>query len=473
MIRKKPKRLVGKCNLTARPEAERKTTVQHDTSIAHDEDVCRYDSNKEECKSPLDDSKTELSFQDTNHVNKKYLESALCKYNIDKEVTTNTKLDAMTPGKFSSSDIEDCNNKSSLENEDESELSPHMLHDLEEELERELEVKAEKSNLTAWNVKKMIKAVITDSEVMKMVDYSLHKTMEKPVFELKLTRAKTKELKGLDQNALWNIPVASPKKSDIEVLITQDLPEDSSDEEYEPQDEMSDEESKASEGILEDDGADLDVTTETISSQDCAVSHENIGQRTRSKLSLSETPLEAIEQSFMPPDITTDMYNTHCENLDWLNFLKEFMQPLDSNQPETVDDDNDPEYNVMIDEEHEAADKEELRQDRAVKVTKKELNDLMAELAEYTEMLSSDDEDGNSKVEGGENIDDDNEKLTEETEAHANLSGRFSEPQLYLLKQQLQQHVQLLLQSYLLSYGHPLADEDYAMDCRKRLVYAR
>lgn len=37
-------------------------------------------------------------------------------------------------------------------------------------------------------------------------------------------------------------------------------------------------------------------------------------------------------------------------------------------------------------------DSEELRMDRAVKVTKKELNELMSELFEYTEMLSSDDE---------------------------------------------------------------------------------
>jgi hypothetical protein len=38
-------------------------------------------------------------------------------------------------------------------------------------------------------------------------------------------------------------------------------------------------------------------------------------------------------------------------------------------------------------------DKEELRVDRAVKVSKKELNLLVAELFEYTDMMSSDDED--------------------------------------------------------------------------------
>jgi hypothetical protein len=38
-------------------------------------------------------------------------------------------------------------------------------------------------------------------------------------------------------------------------------------------------------------------------------------------------------------------------------------------------------------------DKEELRVDRAVKVSRKELNLLVAELLDYTDMLSSDDED--------------------------------------------------------------------------------
>jgi hypothetical protein len=38
-------------------------------------------------------------------------------------------------------------------------------------------------------------------------------------------------------------------------------------------------------------------------------------------------------------------------------------------------------------------DKEELRVDRAVKVSKKELNLLVSELFEYTDMMSSDDED--------------------------------------------------------------------------------
>jgi len=53
--------------------------------------------------------------------------------------------------------------------------------------------------------------------------------------------------------------------------------------------------------------------------------------RTRSKLSLNDTPLEIIEQAFIPPDITEDMYDSACENDEWMQFLTEFTKPLGLN----------------------------------------------------------------------------------------------------------------------------------------------
>lgn len=69
---------------------------------------------------------------------------------------------------------------------------------------------------------------------------------------------------------------------------------------------------------------------------------------------MSETPLEHIEQAFIPPDITTDMYDWDCEvDEDWDNFLKEFTQPL-TQEPVVEDDpEADPEYNILEDEETE------------------------------------------------------------------------------------------------------------------------
>lgn len=77
----------------------------------------------------------------------------------------------------------------------------------------------------------------------------------------------------------------------------------------------------------------------------------NIALRTRSKLSLSSTPLEVIEEAFIPPDITTDMYDMDCDDDDWKDFLKKFTRPLDEVTKNAEDEDHDPEYNVLADEE--------------------------------------------------------------------------------------------------------------------------
>lgn len=56
---------------------------------------------------------------------------------------------------------------------------------------------------------------------------------------------------------------------------------------------------------------------------------ENIARRTRSKLCLQTTAIETIESTFVPPDITTDMYDFDCD-MDhvWKEFLNEFTKPL-------------------------------------------------------------------------------------------------------------------------------------------------
>lgn len=113
----------------------------------------------------------------------------------------------------------------------------------------------------------------------------------------------------------------------------------------------------------------------------------NIAKRTRSKLCLTSTPLEKIEEAFIPPDITTDMYDMDCDNDDWMDFLKKFTRPLDEivKSTEQEDEEQDPEYNILADEELDEIDKEELRMDKAVKISKKELNNLIAELFDYTD----------------------------------------------------------------------------------------
>lgn len=69
-----------------------------------------------------------------------------------------------------------------------------------------------------------------------------------------------------------------------------------------------------------------------------------IALRTRSKLCLSETPIEHIESSFVPPD---ELPQTDVDDL-WNQFLTECLNPAPSLRNED-DDEADPEYNATND----------------------------------------------------------------------------------------------------------------------------
>ncbi|XP_067012946.1 GON-4-like protein isoform X2 [Anabrus simplex] len=423
-------------------------------------------------------------------------------------------------------------NKTEDENSDvehkrpkENDSIPDILNDMEEEIERQLDSKRAKSNLTVANVKNILKHVITNEHVLAMV----HQTMKGNddnssgvvPFEPKLTRARTRELMRTYPAMAWPMtPVKKVATSETQELIEQEFPEDSSDEEYNPYENLEQsEDEKENESAL----SDLDsqpqtpasACSEKPSNNDCATQtswsddgvfrkpQENIGQRTRSKLSLSDTPLETIERSFVPPDITTDMYDSECDDEDWKNFLKDFTEPLYLN--DTLDDDEaDPEYNVLADEEQEVVDKEELRMDRAVKISRKELNTLMAELFEFTDMFSSDDEAAKtdqgpsadsvadadaSACEGAAPLDSSPQLLSSpspprpEQQIHLALpvispvkleptvdeSIRISLEQRLLLDQHMRKHVQLLTQHFLQTYCHPQLGY-YAAACKRDLA---
>lgn len=137
------------------------------------------------------------------------------------------------------------------------------------------------------------------------------------------------------------IPWKEPREkvSEVQRLFTEELQEDSSGDEYVP-------DSPNKNSTLNDSRLDLD-TSQTLRDEEEA----NIALRTRSKLCLSHTPLEVIEEAFMPPDITTDMYNMDCDDDVWAEFLKTFTRPLDEVTKAAEDEDHDPEYNVLADEE--------------------------------------------------------------------------------------------------------------------------
>lgn len=54
-----------------------------------------------------------------------------------------------------------------------------------------------------------------------------------------------------------------------------------------------------------------------------------IGKRTRSKLPLDNTTLDAIQSPFVAPDIPADMCESELEDEEpWLEFLDQFQKPL-------------------------------------------------------------------------------------------------------------------------------------------------
>ncbi|CAH0551760.1 unnamed protein product [Brassicogethes aeneus] len=388
------------------------------------------------------------------------------------------------------------------------EVDKQIINEVEDNIEESLGEKAAKTKLSANTVKHILKHVVTNEHVLALVRQAEHPEENDEnvtVYEPKLTRAKTKELLSNVPNGLLVEP-KSNSKSETHVLFSGDLQEeDSSGDEYVPGEEESEDDRDSS--IVSDSDPlsvppqtpptplSYDIINQTNYTEDGvfkippnqnltkAEEEVNIALRTRSKLCLSSTPLEIIEEQFIPPDITTDMYDMDCDDEDWTDFLKKFTRPLDEVTKLADDEDHDPEYNILADEHIDQVDKEELRVDKAVKVSRKELNDLMAELFEFAN-VQFENEVANENARKNEaslsivttepeqqitkhvsdqsvmentqtsvNAADSTFKEVEEVEDGTDIMIRKN--QIPLLEQQLRQHVQMLTQNFLLTYQHP------------------
>ncbi|XP_070542012.1 GON-4-like protein [Ptychodera flava] len=227
-----------------------------------------------------------------------------------------------------------------------------------------------------------------------------------------------------------------------------------------------------------------------------------IAYRTRSKLPLKDTPLDMIEANFVAPDITTDMYEFNCDDHEWKSWLTSLLkEEIDSN--DAVDDEqNDPEYNFLSEEEPE--DLEDFRNDRAVQITKKEVNELLDELLEtygsgdfYDNNLIDDvlEEEQSFNVPPAMTFEEPLSSLLSQQKETAEMQlkehnerrrrrdasllvnrtvrrdgGQQSVPTITLhereqLQQQLQQHIQLLCQIYVLCQGQSTLEKE-ATQCR-------
>ncbi|KAF5898085.1 GON-4-like protein, partial [Clarias magur] len=127
--------------------------------------------------------------------------------------------------------------------------------------------------------------------------------------------------------------------------------------------------------------------------------------RTRSKRPLRDVPLGRLEAELRAPDITPDMYEfgSAPEDREWTYWLQGLMNS-DVENEEEGDDEDDPEYNFLADIDE--PDVEDYRNDKAVRITKKEVNDLMEELFEtFQDELGGQDEEGHEEEEEKEDED--------------------------------------------------------------------
>ncbi|KAL7301271.1 hypothetical protein TKK_0006010 [Trichogramma kaykai] len=353
-------------------------------------------------------------------------------FNLDEFDCSNASTDSdRTELQIDISEVEDFNTGGKRRKKiDENETS--FLNEMEEEIERQLDAKAAKTNLTATNVKNILKHVISNEHVMAMVHKRLNKE-DGVVFEPYLTRAKVKQLTKEQPDLPWVMTPAKNTKSDVQVFIEDELThsDESSDEEYNPdQDQVHSDDEKDVENSV---GSDIDsqpptpVTPVDVSNLSEVVEtpeiqydkegifkipntpcdpteDESVGHRTRSKLCLSETPLEILEQELKCPDATEDLYYTDWDPEDeYIDFLKTlYYLPIVTNNEDDGDDPvADPEYNAFEDENLEMTDAEELREDKAVKIPKKELNSLIEELSDLLDSSEMQNEENQTQEQKG------------------------------------------------------------------------
>ncbi|KAJ0173997.1 hypothetical protein K1T71_010143 [Dendrolimus kikuchii] len=280
-------------------------------------------------------------------------------------------------------------------------------------LENKVHASAVKNNLDDISVRKILKKVVTNDRVLALVKLREEKegttnNKDDPTVRPKLTRAKVRELMKASPKSAWNlenleltpikhIPVKT--RPEVKALIAQELPEDEDDEEYKPTpDDVPSDDDHVLESCSDVDsqprtpatpksqrGTSPKVVTDgpfkvpqaiTASAKRKLELEEDatIALRTRSKLSLSSTSIEHIESTFVPPD---DIPNPVVDEV-WSQFLEGCLNPASTSKNED-DDETDPEYNVAADPDANEEDEEALG-NSIIKISKKELNDLVTEL---------------------------------------------------------------------------------------------
>ncbi|KAJ0036139.1 hypothetical protein NQD34_004816 [Periophthalmus magnuspinnatus] len=312
-------------------------------------------------------------------------------------------------------------------------------HGSENQLELDLCRMSRKHNLTKRNVQNILREVITHERVVDMMRAAIRDTQDLPLFEPKITRSRLKQAVEQGQKVNWSLPaVSSTNRGSGFVDMDLEEEEDSSDEEYCPDE---DEEDDTTDELLLSDGDSLasplrmqpcsqtstpqssaQSLSKTTDSSHChrvppsdpptdsfldrlnAVEEElnsnasyfyqdedRLASRTRSKLPLVDVPINRLEAELLAPDITADMYASpshQTQDPHWTQWLQGLLAPENT---EEAEDEDDPEYNFL--EDLDEPDLEDYRTDRAVQITKKEVNELLEEFFETLQEQAAEEED--------------------------------------------------------------------------------
>ncbi|XP_037510897.1 GON-4-like protein isoform X1 [Rhipicephalus sanguineus] len=362
------------------------------------------------------------------------------------------------------------------------------------ELDKFLEDTAEKNNLTVTNVKNIIRRVVSNSRVLAMLQNTMisHVAAEELgtdlsslPYEPKFTRAKAREIMEKQPHLLWQVsPMKLSAPSGSQQLLQQEFPdESSSDEEYHPASEESEDDiteppsSVGSSVPFSPPASDAVLDSPEKQDPSDAGAESGIAERTRSKLPLHDTPLECIEAQFIAPDITTDMYDTECDDEEWKDFLVSLVKPFEQ-EDNHEDDVEDPEYTVQ-DEEEENFDSWDVRNDHACKIPQKEVSDLMTELmqAATRELLDNEEEEdallvsvkpspSKTATATAAGLADQSEAdiFQEATESvHDEILAQPTPRQIQQLEEQMRMHVQLLAQMCLLCSNNEHLSSNFEM----------
>ncbi|CAG0915490.1 unnamed protein product [Notodromas monacha] len=394
---------------------------------------------------------------------------------------------------------------------------------LDVELNALLQRKADDQKLTVRNVKTILRHIITNEDVLKMVrdsiqgdDISLEEESDgNSCYTPKLTRAKFKEMMRGSRSTVQKLSVDDLEADAAAALLLKEFGEEgsSSDEEYNPEEVESEADSctslseigspsfgtprtptvestrvkllsnefsgprsmKHSPMSMDANACSPCVSTPSRDSVNARKSLEFpvpkedvISLRTRSRHPMKDTTVESFELSFIPPDITPDMYDTEVDNPDWAEFLRDLvLKPPQAAADPAEDDDGDPEFNVV--EAEEPPDPEETANTARMRISKRELNDLLSELFEddlFDDLRPTLEKGSETKPEESkraertfesefENFAQASEGSDDDESFDPKSKELFSQNQLDLLYDQMARHVHLLTQTWYLCAGSP------------------